>query len=185
MGTSEPSAVSSATRTSSHRGTGKLQIQGPRSCAGTERIHSGLSTDATPSPSSGPSTTSHRRPRICVENGGTGTSLTERSRESGPRTSTRRRLSGEEKRYQRTSPRFSSRRAMRRRHPADPAVRARPTREECGAVLQRTALVHRTGAARASQCCAGATPTTTRAARTAVRTLGAGMKRRAWLASSR
>ena len=155
MGTSKPSAVNSATRTSPPRSAGKLQIQGPRSRAATERIHSGFSTDATPSPSSGLNATSHGSPRICVDNGMTGTSLTERSSESRPRTSTGRRLSGEEKRYQRTSPRLSSRRAMRRRHPTGPAVRAPPTREGCGVALQRTALVPQGGAARASRALAG------------------------------
>jgi hypothetical protein len=64
-----------------------------------------------------------------------GTLLPERSSESRPRTNTGRRLSGDENRYQRISPRLSSRRAMRHRHPAGLAVRALPTREECGFAL--------------------------------------------------
>ncbi len=155
MGKSRPSAVTRATRTSSQRSAGKLQIHGPRSRVVTDRIHSGFSAEATPSPSLGFNTTSHGNPRICVENGMTGTSLTERSSESCPRINTGRRLSGDEKRYQRISPRLSSRRAMRRRHPAGLAARALPTREEGDFALRRKAPVHPTGAARASHALAG------------------------------
>jgi hypothetical protein len=154
-GKSRPSTVTRATRTSSQRSGGKLQIHGPRSPAVTERIHSGFSTEATPRPSSGFSATSQGSPRICVENGMTGTSLPARSSESRPRTNTGRRLSGDENRYQRISPRLSSRRAMRHWHPADLAVRALPTREECGFALQLTAPVHPAGAARASHALVG------------------------------
>ena len=155
MGASRPSALSSAARTSSHRDAGKLQIHGPRSGIATERIYSGLSVEATPSPSLGFSTTSHGSPRIWVENGITGRSLTERSSESRRRTSTGRRLSGDERRYQRTSPRLSSLRAMRRRHPTGPAVRVPPTPGACGAALRQRAPTPQGGAARSSRARAG------------------------------
>jgi hypothetical protein len=126
-----------AARTSLHRCAGKSQIQGPISSRDALRIHSGLRTDGTRSPSSGWSRTSQGSPRTCVESGIIGMSPDDRSTVSCPRIRTGRRLLGKGNRYQRISPRLSvSRPATVPRRPAVPEALWLPNRAACVVALR-------------------------------------------------